>query len=234
MNRTGIEYGELSWNFYPGCLKLCSYCWAQKSLKWMKCPECRTGKPHFHPERMNAPIHRTKPTRILVNFTGDLFGDWVEDWVIREAMTVMKCCSQHTFLTLTKFPQNLQEFSPFPDNCQVGSSATTLEQYRAAIVGLAAVEAKVKFISFEPLLEHIPVIPPYTLDGISWIVIGGQTKPTVMPKLEWVQEILVVASKADIPVFLKDNLNPLFSSGLRQEFELLFDAEFKLRQELPG
>jgi len=47
--------------------------------------------------------------------------------------------------------------------------------------------------------------------GISWVVIGSQTKPTVYPKIEWVQEIVEAADKAGIPVFLKDNLKPMFA-----------------------
>ena len=53
--------------------------------------------------------------------------------------------------------------------------------------------------------------------GISWVIIGAQTKPTVYPRIEWVQEIVEACDKAGIPVFQKDNLKPLLGNNLRQE-----------------
>ncbi len=77
--------------------------------------------------------------------------------------------------------------------------------------------------------------------GISWIIIGSQTRPTVMPKLEWVTGIVEAADKAGCAVFLKDNLKPLLldywndkilvSSWMhRGEFR---DFDIRLRQEVP-
>lgn len=47
--------------------------------------------------------------------------------------------------------------------------------------------------------------------GISWVILGSQTKPYKPPKVEWVAEIVRAADKAGIPIFLKDNLKPLFA-----------------------
>ena len=68
--------------------------------------------------------------------------------------------------------------------------------------------------------------------GISLVILGSQTKPTVMPKIEWVREIVSACDKAGIPVFLKDNLKPLIDKtpnivGLTQY------GSAKLRQEMP-
>ena len=56
--------------------------------------------------------------------------------------------------------------------------------------------------------------------GISWVILGSQTKPTVMPKIEWVEEITEACDKAGVAVFHKDNLKPIFpepTNTLRQE-----------------
>lgn len=45
--------------------------------------------------------------------------------------------------------------------------------------------------------------------GISWVIIGSQTKPNIFPAIEHVAEIVLAADKAGIPVFLKNNLRPL-------------------------
>ncbi|KKK71886.1 hypothetical protein LCGC14_2909470, partial [marine sediment metagenome] len=55
-------------------------------------------------------------------------------------------------------------------------------------------------------LERIE-ISDQGLSAIDWVIIGAQTKPTVMPKLEWVKEIVDAADRAGIPVFLKDSLS---------------------------
>jgi len=77
--------------------------------------------------------------------------------------------------------------------------------------------AKVKFISFEPLLEDIGGFMGMIIPKADWIIIGSQTKPYNPPKREWVQEIVESADEAGKPVFLKDNLKPLLGSSLRQE-----------------
>ena len=89
----------------------------------------------------------------------------------------------HRFYLLTKQPQNLIKFSPFPDNCLVGVTATKTIQYTEAAYWLKEIEAKVKFISFEPLLERIaPKAWPWQLfpegnpKGIcDWLIIGACT-----------------------------------------------------------
>lgn len=55
------------------------------------------------------------------------------------------------------------------------------------------------------------------LDGVSWVVVGSQTKPYKPPKIEWVMEIVRACDEARIPVFEKDNLKPLLGNNLRQE-----------------
>lgn len=75
--------------------------------------------------------------------------------------------------------------------------------------------------------------------GISWVILGAQTKPTIHPKLEDMENILSAAYKADIPVFLKDNLpKTLPVSRLFYQVEkrlgtgAVFKLPLKLRQEL--
>jgi len=239
MNRTGIEYGDYGWNFYPGCDTKCSYCWAQKSLKRMKCEECKTGKPHYHYDRVIQPFSLRKPSRILVNFLGDFMGDWIPDEVKQKAFNVMGRTPRHTYLILTKKPQNLVKWSPFPGNCYVGVSATDAGMFYDATMYLSKIEAKVKYISFEPLLESINggECEGKRLDllkdaGISWVIIGAQTKPTVMPEIAWVQEIVEAA--AGIPVFLKKNLLPIFGKYL-PEWACFTQGPNSglLRQEMP-
>ena len=67
--------------------------------------------------------------------------------------------------------------------------------------------------------------------GVSWVVIGSQTKPTKPPKIEWVQEIVEAADRAGVPVFLKDNLLELVNYQ-SPKTEFAFNKGF-YRQEQP-
>ena len=78
--------------------------------------------------------------------------------------------------------------------------------------------------------------------GISWTIIGAQTRPTVYPEISWVQSIVEAADRAGAKVFLKDNLGPLIDSNPRSDRLLMpfsFWNEgglvkgFQLRQEMP-
>ena len=56
--------------------------------------------------------------------------------------------------------------------------------------------------------------------GISWVIIGSQTKPTVQPKKNWVDEIIKACKEANIPYFLKNNLRPLLGDTLVQDMPI--------------
>jgi len=75
------------------------------------------------------------------------------------------------------------------------------------------------------------------IKNANWVIIGAQTKPYRPPRIEWVAEIVKACDKAGIPVFLKDNLEPLLQEACRNEYK--FNAVFlngwgELRQELPN
>lgn len=113
--------------------------------------------PRWWPERLEQIRKLKKPAGIFLDDMSDWMGDyWSEEWTEAE-LQVMRDCPQHRFYTLTKQPQNLPQWSPFPPNCYVGVSVTRNSQLDNALKYLKQVEAVVKFISFEPLLERINI-----------------------------------------------------------------------------
>jgi len=75
----------------------------------------------------------------------------------------------------------LPEFSPFPDNCWVGVTATNAKMLREGLMHLEEIEASVKYVSLEPLLERIydslyflNALPDF-LSAIDWLIIGACT-----------------------------------------------------------
>lgn len=155
-------------------------------------------------------------------------------------MDTIKMCSHHRFYLLTKQPQNLIKWSPFPDNCWVGVTATRTNMFAQSLIKMQGLEAKVKYVSFEPLLEwnwnniyQEPLELVLKAEGIDWLIIGAQTKPYKPPERIWVQEIVEAAGKAGIPVFLKNNLYPLL--GIAGKGGSIFHTGHigELRQEMP-
>lgn len=259
-----------TWNPITGCLNhingLCNGggfpCYAYKSAhRWLKRRYLQnlniaiqnetTGNPyrdpfypHFWPERLEEYLG-TKPRGIFVCDMSDLFGIGIpEEWT-RAVLQKFQAINydEHRFYLLTKQPQNLIKFSPFPDNCWVGVTACNFDMTNGAIYELDRIDAKVKYLSFEPFLDEIP-IPVYGF-GVNWVIIGAQTKPYKPPKIEWVREIVEAADRVGIPVFLKDNLKPLLEQAVMNSDHNLYwrdgyytspehpNIDLYLRQEMP-
>lgn len=216
MNRTGIEYLELTWNPVVGCKGVkCAVrlkCWARGMAKRQRkrCLKCYDFKPHFHKERLYEPLHRKKPSRIGVCFMGDFFDTGVlREWRTK-ILNVIRASKQHIFFILTKQPQNAVGYE-LPRNLIFGVSVNS-KQDLWRVYNLRKIDAFLKAISFEPLYEHIPI----DLTGINWIIIGGQTKPSVLPRANWVYPLINQAKEKGVSVFLKNNLGPSFSNSLKE------------------
>ena len=160
----------------------------------------------------------TSSKGIFVGNMCEFFGDWVPASWQKEVFKVIKANPQHRFYFLTKQPQNVPKLSPFPDNCWIG--VTVCDNRMATNAWKTYFDkfsARVKFISFEPLLEDLGGFNEMIIPKADWIIIGSQTKPYNPPKPEWVQDIVETAHRAGKPLFLKDNLKPLLGNNLRQE-----------------
>jgi len=130
------------------------------------------------------------------------------------------------------------KWSPFPDNCWVGVTATDANMFLDALDYLDDIQCKVRYVSLEPLLGslYLEDLPAYIAGTLDWLIIGACTgtktemselvrkhpeltlmpygnKWTAQPKIEWVEEIVRAADKAGIPVFLKDNLIPILPAN---------------------
>lgn len=183
-----------------------------------------------------------KPQKKLGIFTcdmSDLFGIGVpEEWT-KLVLEAIRINAFDRFYLLTKQPQNLPRWSPFPENCWVGVTATDYQMFADACEILHSIKAKGKYISFEPLLNLEWTGPNLTFwlveGGIDWVIIGAQTKPYKPPKIEWVEEIVRACDKAGIPVFLKDNLDNLLNPNEAIDCYSIHpdSGGYRIRQEMP-
>jgi len=264
MQKTAIEWVKnpdgsqgYTWNPITGCLNGCEYCYARKLantrlketylaneeyaplMDFSNMDMLDPADDPFYPRFWEDRLYHAwggKPKGIFVCDMSDLFGIGIpEEWTT-EILNLCRLHYENRYYLLTKQPQNLQKFSPFPDNCFVGVTATNRERFVSACTDLEHIWAKVKYLSLEPLLDWhdgggVDIKGYLQNGGINWLIIGAQTKPTVYPKPEWVKEIVEAADRAGVAVFLKDSLSNLIpiNSPLRYGPA----GELRLRQEMP-
>jgi len=217
MNRTKIEYLDWTWNPLVGCSGVgCAvreHCWARGQAKRRKhaCDLCYSFIPHAHPERLEEPLHVKKLSRIGVCFMGDLF---CQDYkYIFKVLDVIRKTPQHTYVLLTKQAKEMHclgsipLLSCFPENVWLGVSVNCKADLWRIDELKQTNHAGVKFVSFEPLYEDLGIID---FEGIDWIIIGGQTRPTFLPDRSWIRMLEMQAREMEIPVFVKNNLESLY------------------------
>lgn len=240
LSQTNIEWTDFPWNCVTGCFNTCKYCYARKLANWylkriylknnnfLKVkrkgnPEKDPFWPRFWENRLNDPSQVPKKFRsknpnlslgsamLFVVDMGELFGPWVPQQWIERILIVVQKYPQHIFQFLTKYPQTLSQYE-FPQNAWVGTTVTTIDEVLKMNILATKCKAKIKYISFEPLLSDIFPKDDFLfpmLKFIDWIIVGAQTGPgreKHFPESQWVQNIIRAAGAYDIPIFLKDNL----------------------------
>ncbi len=205
MTATTIEWTDFTWNPVSGCTKVsqgCKHCYAERLANrfWKDRPFTVV---RLHPERLEQPATWKKPRTVFVNSMSDLFHESVPDDFIRKVFATMAANPQHTFQILTKRSERLSRLGrrlTWPDNVWMGVS---VEDRKAVnrIDELRRTPAKVRFLSLEPLIGPLPRL---NLDGIAWVIVGGESGPGARPmKEEWVQDLLRQCHKVGIAFFFK-------------------------------
>lgn len=207
---TSIEWTEASWNPVTGCSKVstgCLNCYAErmaKRLKAMRHPHYRNGfKVCLQEETLHLPLQWRKPLMVFVNSMGDLFHEEVPDDFIIRVFEAMYKASWHTYQILTKRADRLLAMNGlphWPDNVWMGVSVES-QLYVHRIDCLRRTDAKLKFVSFEPLLGPITKLD---LSRIDWVIVGGESGPGArLMQKDWVVDIKERCERAGIPFFFK-------------------------------
>ena len=245
--KESIGWATKTWNPVTGCWgpggtkekpNRCFYCYAHRMAKRLRgrfgYPENDAFRPTLHPSRLIEPLKWKKPKKVFLCSMGDLLGDDVPAEFIDEILEVIAACPQHTFILLTKRPENIEtkfyevtEDNPcrelgggdYLPNLWLGVTAETQKMANERIPKLMEVEAALRFVSIEPVLEEIDL--GKWLPSLNWLIIGAMTGPGAKqyaPKKEWIEEIVVQATNSDIPIFMKNNLKPYWDGELIQEW----------------
>lgn len=206
-----IEWTEQTWNPTVGCTKVspgCKNCYAEGMARRLRAMGLKGYENGFRlrlmPERLAEPLERRKPTVYFVNSMSDLFHERVPFDFVERVFRVMEQAHWHTFQVLTKRAERMEEFCRkrrVPPNAWLGVSVENRKHGVPRIDVLRRVDATIRFLSVEPLLEDVGRI---NLSGIHWVIVGGESGARARPmRAEWAESVRRQCLDADVPFFFK-------------------------------
>jgi protein gp37 len=218
-DHSAIEWTEATWNPTTGCDKMspgCDNCYAltlSKRLKAMGQAKYQndgdptTSGPGFgitvHPDTLDIPRSWASPRVIFVNSMSDLFHTDVPEQYILKVFDVIAATPQHQYQVLTKRSKRLAQIGQrldWPPNLWMGVSVES-SKYRFRLDQLRKADAAVRFVSAEPLLGPLADLD---LDGIHWLIAGGESGPKARPlDPAWVVDLRDQCGAAGVPFFFK-------------------------------
>ena len=211
---SAIEWTDATWNPVTGCTRIsrgCDNCYAERFAERFRGTPGHPFEAGFElkrrPERLGQPLAWKRPRRIFVNSMSDLFHKNIGAAFIDRVFDTMERADWHVFQVLTKRSTLMRNYlrrrygeNGAPRHIWCGVS---VEDRRATtrIRHLRETPARVRFLSLEPLLAPLG---PIDLDGISWVIVGGESGPNARPMQEcWVLDIKDSCERSGVDFFFK-------------------------------
>lgn len=173
-----IEWTDATWNVARGCSKVdadCKFCYMYRDsfdgTRYTPNTVVRT-KGVF-----SLPLKLKTPSKIFTSSLTDFFHEEIDAYR-HEAWDIIKKCPHHTFQILTKRPERIAKCLPSDwgngySNVWLGTSVGHQGAVHRIDL-LAEVEARIKFVSFEPLHSKIQLMPSQYM-SYQWAIIGGES-----------------------------------------------------------
>lgn len=216
-----IEWTDATWNPVTGCNKVspgCKHCYAETFAERFRGVPGHPYEQGFDlrlwPERLALPLRWTTAKRIFVNSMSDLFHERVPDEYIDKVFDTMRAANWHEFQVLTKRPGRM--FRYLADRCRAWGPLTSTaphiwlgtsvesQSYVARADFVAALPARVRFLSCEPLLAPLDLTGVLGPKRINWVIVGGESGHGARPMSEdWVRGIHAQCIEANVPFFFK-------------------------------
>jgi protein gp37 len=211
---TTIEWTDATWNPVTGCTKVsagCDHCYAERFSERFR---GTSGHPFefgfdlkLRPERLDQPLAWRRPRMIFVNSMSDLFHKEIPIDFIDQVFDTMEAANWHTFQVLTKRSSLMRKFlrrrygsKRGPIHMWFGVSVEDGSK-KSRIHHLRDTPAGIRFLSIEPLIGPMGKIE---LDGIDWIIVGGESGPRARPMhVDWVRELRDQSLAAGVAFFFK-------------------------------
>ncbi|MCW8917169.1 MAG: phage Gp37/Gp68 family protein [Magnetovibrio sp.] len=209
--KSKIEWTEQTWNPTTGCDKVspgCKHCYAEGMavrLKAMRAGGYQNGfQLTLQQHRLDQPLKRKKPTVYFVNSMSDLFHEGISDAYLDQVFDVISRTPHHTYQILTKRAERLPEYfssRACPKNVWLGVTVEDKKYGLPRIDCLRQVDAYIRFVSVEPLLEDLG---PVDFTDIHWVIVGGESGSRARPmKAAWAERVRRYAKAAGAAYFFK-------------------------------
>lgn len=201
---------EMSWNPVTGCSKVsrgCKNCYAERMAIRLRAMGQRRYRNGFavtlQPDLLDQPDKWVSARLIFVNSMSDLFHEEVPLEYIQSVFATIERNPHHIFQVLTKRSSRLVSCASrlrWPPNLWIGVSVEDSD-FLYRIANLRKVLSAVRFLSCEPLFGPIDELP---LDGIDWVIAGGESGPGARPmEGSWVRSIQRQGEARDTAFFFK-------------------------------
>src|SRR6266498_535569 len=210
-----IEWTDATWNPLRGCTKIspgCKYCYAERFAERFRGVPGHPFEQGFDlrlvPEKLAEPLRWRTPRMIFVNSMSDLFHEGVPDNYIESVAQVMVDANWHTYQVLTKRSLRMcnllnakLRFAARKRHIWWGVSVEDKRYGLPRISHLRQSDAKVKFLSVEPILEDLGAV---NLTDIDWMIVGGESGPGARPiEASWVRSLRKQSREAGVKFFFK-------------------------------
>lgn len=154
------------------------------------------------PKRLGEPLKRKVPTTCFVNSMSDLFHEDIPFEFIENVISVIEQANWHTFQILTKRAERMEDFfrnRQVPINAWLGVTVEDKKYGIPRIDNLRRINASIRFLSVEPLLEDLGQID---LTNIHWVIVGGESGTKAGPMcVEWVENIRLQCAEYEVAFF---------------------------------
>jgi protein gp37 len=214
-DHSSIEWTDATWNPVRGCTKIspgCAHCYAETFAERFRGVPGHPYEQGFDlrlmPEKLAEPLRWPRPKMVFVNSMSDLFHEDVPDAFIEAVVRVMRLADWHTYQVLTKRSERMRGMlrTTLRDAAESshiwwGVSVENRRHGLPRVEHLRTAPAEVRFLSVEPLLEDLG---EFDLDGISWVIAGGESGHGARPMdPDWVRSLRDRCRAGGIPFFFK-------------------------------
>ncbi|MGO6798364.1 DUF5131 family protein [Rhizobium ruizarguesonis] len=223
MAETSIEWTDATWNPVAGCTIMsagCTNCYAMRMAARLEAMGVEkyagltrktggrakwTGAITLDEKALAIPSSWKKPRNVFVNSMSDLFHPDVPVDFIYKVWDAMARTRRHTYQILTKRPDRMADVLksrglPTLPNVWLGTSVEDGGVLHR-LDELREVPAAIRFVSYEPLIGSVL---GGKLDGIQWVIVGGESGPGARPLNPlWIDEIFDQCTDADAAFFFK-------------------------------
>ncbi len=196
----------------PGCLNCYAARFAARNLheQFRGLTEKVNGRPVFNGtvrldwDALEEPRRwdKSKPRNVFVCSQSDLCHANVPKSFIAALLDEIFEAPTHRFFILTKRLERLVGLI-IPDNCWVGVSVEDRQWANERLPVLDKIQAAHKFVSFEPLIAGVGLIPLKWMT-YQWAIGGGESGPGARPMHEdWLWNLIGCHERAGIPLYFK-------------------------------